>query len=305
MNKLQVAICIPAYNEAQNIKKLLGELLRQKTKRIKINKIVVVASGCTDKTPQIVKKIAAQNSIISLIYEKKRTGKAAAINEFLKTTHEEIIVLESADTVPSQDTIEKLCVPFLEDSKIGMTGGAPIPVNDPDTFLGYIIHAWWWFHRNIPRFGEIIAYRNILPRISATTAVDEAYIQAKIIQKGYKVVHIDDAIVYNKGAATLKDLIKQRRRVFNGHSRLFKEEKIKISNMTKSSVKLLLFSYQIKSVKHLFWLFGGILVEIYARILGTYDTYIVKINPYAWEVAYTTKDISDVEITEGEEREEG
>ena len=60
------------------------------------------------------------------------------------------------------DTIEKLCEPFLRDEKIGLTGGAPIPVNDPNTFLGYIIHAWWWFHRNIPRFGEIIAYRNIL-----------------------------------------------------------------------------------------------------------------------------------------------
>ena len=22
-------------------------------------------------------------------------------------------------------------------------------------FLGFIIHTWWWFHRNIPRFGEI------------------------------------------------------------------------------------------------------------------------------------------------------
>jgi len=26
-----------------------------------------------------------------------------------------------------------------------MTGGAPIPVNDPHTFLGFIVHTWWWF----------------------------------------------------------------------------------------------------------------------------------------------------------------
>lgn len=292
MNKLLgVAICIPAYNEAKNIRGILTALHHQITDKIKINKIVVVSSGSTDDTEDIVREYCDSHEKFILITQKERKGKAAAINSFLKQTDDEIVVIESADTIPHPDAIEKLCLPFINDKKIGMTGGAPMPVNDPNTFLGYIIHAWWWFHRNIPRFGEIIAYRNILKDISPTTAVDEAFIQAKLVQKGLKPVHVDEARVQNKGPETVADLIKQRRRIFNGHSRLEAEENVRINNMTKSSIKLILFHYKFKNLKHVMWFFGGICIEIYARMLGLYDTLVKNKNPYIWDTAKTTKNL--------------
>ena len=290
--KLSVSICIPAYNEGKNIRRVLDGLAIQETKRVVIKKIVVVSSGSTDETDDIVREYCKRYSHFSLLTQEKRRGKAAAINAFLRATDDEVVVIESADTLPHINTIEKLCVPFLQDKKIEMTGGAPIPVNDPETFLGYIIHAWWWFHRNIPRFGEIIAYRNIIDSLSPTTAVDEAYIQAKLVQQGYNIVHVDEAIVTNKGPETVHDLIKQRRRIFNGHSRLHAREKVKIDNMTSSSIKLSLFKYKIKSLKHLCWFIGGIGIEIYARLLGYYDTYIKRSNPYIWDTAKTTKNLN-------------
>lgn len=290
-NKLPVAICIPAYNEGKNIRKILDGLAVQQTEKIVINKIVVISSGSTDETESIVQEYCDKYDNFFLITQDERRGKASAINAFLRECTDEIVVIESADTIPHAKTIENLCKPFLRDKQIGMTGGAPIPLNDPETFLGYIIHAWWWFHRNIPRFGEIIAYRNVIDHLSPTTAVDEAYIQAKLVQLGYKIVHIDEAIVTNKGPETVKDLIKQRRRIFNGHSRLHSEEKVKIDNMTGSSIKLLLFNYKIKSLKHLCWFIGGIGLEAYARLLGHYDTYYKKVNPYIWDTAKTTKNL--------------
>ncbi len=291
-NKLSVSICIPAYNEGKNIRKLLDALHMQITDKININKIVVVSSGSTDETENIVEEYCHKYPNFHLIRESKRAGKACAINAFLKTVDDEVVVIESADTVPTPETIEKLCEPFLKDKKIGMTGGAPVPTNDPNTFLGFIIHSWWWFHRNIPRFGEIIAYKNILPQIRGTTAVDEAYIQAKMVQLGYKIVHIDDAVVTNKGAETIKDLIKQRRRVMNGHARLYKNEGVKIDNMTKSSINLLLFKFKLRNLKELFWLIGGICIEIYARLLGAYDFYISNKNPFVWDIATSTKEFA-------------
>ena len=291
MIKLNVSICIPAYNEGKNIKTILNALRKQITKRIVINKIVVVSSGSTDDTESKVREFSDKYPNFYLIRQQERNGKASAINSFLQEVDDEIVVIESADTIPQSDTIEKLCRPFLRDKKIGMTGGAPIPVNDPNTFLGYIIHAWWWFHRNIPRFGEIIAFRNVIGKLSPTTAVDEAYIQAKLAQRNYKLVHIDEARVKNKGPETVSDLIKQRRRIFNGHSRLHTEEHIKIDNMTRSSFKLLLFTYKMYHIKHIFWFVGGILIEIYARILGYYDSNVKKINPYIWDTAKSTKNL--------------
>lgn len=290
-NKLPISICVPAYNEGKNISLILEALTHQVTDRVEIVKIVVVSSGSTDNTEELTSKYMREDKRVFLIRQKERAGKASAINAFLAITDEPIVVIESADTIPNPDTIELLCQPFLDSPEIGMTGGAPIPVNDENTFTGYLVHTWWWFHRNIPRFGEIIAYRNVLPNISATTAVDEAFIQAKIIQLGYKAVHIDTAIVRNKGPETVKDLIKQRRRIFNGHSRLYHEEGVKIDNMTKSSLSLLMI-YKPKSIKHFSWLIGGVMLEAYARGLGTYDAKVRKINPFVWDTAKSTKHVS-------------
>ncbi len=286
---LRVSICIPAYNEEKNITNILDGLLKQKTDMISISKIIVVSSGSTDGTDRLVKGYSRRNPVIHLLSESKRNGKAAAINAFLKVVDDEVVVIESADTVPEPDAIENLCAPFITHKNIGMTGGAPIPVNDPNTFLGFIIHTWWWFHRHIPRFGEIIAYRNILKSISTKTAVDEAYIQAKLVKRGFQILHVDEAVVRNKGPETIADLTKQRRRIFNGHSRLYQEEQVKIDNMTQSSLKLLLFKYNIPSIKLFFWFMGGICLEFYARLLGMYDTHFRNINPYIWDTATTTK----------------
>lgn len=304
ISPLSVSICVPAHNEGKNISYILEALITQETKDIKINKIIVVSSGSTDDTDQIASQFVKKDTRVKLITQKSRSGKASAINAFLKVVDDPVLVIESADTVPNPDAIELLCRPFLENEEIGLTGGAPIPVNDDNTFTGYLVHTWWWFHRNIPRFGEIIAYRNIFPEISKTTAVDEAYIQAKVIQSGLKAVHIDQAIVRNKGPETISDLLKQRRRIFNGHSRLFQEEGIKIDNMTKSSLRLLL-KYQPKTMLHSLWLVGGMFIEIYARILGAYDVHVRNYNPFVWDTATTTKNLALVEEEDGDEMPNG
>jgi biofilm PGA synthesis N-glycosyltransferase PgaC len=295
-NLLPVSICIPAYNEEKNIERILHALLSQKTKRVEIKKIVVICSGCTDNTAVIAEGFQKNHPQVVVLCEAERNGKASAINTFLQIADEPVVVIESADTIPYEDCIEKLCAPFINNKKLGMTGGAPIPVNDPNTFLGYIIHSWWWFHRNIPRFGEIIAYRNVLPRISSKTAVDEAFIQAKLVKMGYDIVHVDEAKVSNKGPETVRDLIKQRRRIFNGHTRLWEQQQVKIDNMTRSSLKILLFEYKINSLKELVWFTGGIMIEIYARMLGKYDSKVKKINPFVWDTATTTKNLAVSEV---------
>src|SRR5690606_11694186 len=136
-----------------------------------------------------------------------------------------------------------------------------------------------------------IAFRNIIGEVSPRTAVDEAYMQAKFAQLGYKVVHIDEARVRNKGSESIKDIIKQRRRIFNGHTRLMEEEHVHISHVTKSGIKLLFFEYKLYSIDQLFWLIGGIMIEVWANILGRYDKYVNHVNPVVWDIATTTKDL--------------
>lgn len=288
---LAVAICLPAYNEEANIGKLLESLLLQKTERINITRIVVVSSASTDKTDEIVEQFITKDSRIVLVREAERRGKAAAINLFLKDATEPVVVLQSTDTICEPDTIENLCTPFIENEQVGMTGGAPHPVNDPNTFLGYVVHTWWWFHRNIPRFGEIVAFRNVLPKISERTAVDEAYIQAKLVQLGYRVVHVDSAVVWNKGSENLSDIVKQRKRIFIGHTQLKSDLQFRVDSFNSLALKRLIFDFKINNMKELFWFSGGILIEIYSRFLGYYDLSFKQHNSHIWDIAKSTKSV--------------
>jgi len=209
-----------AYNEEANIGLLLDALLTQETKAVEINHIIVVSSGSTDRTNEIVNQFAENNPKVELLIEECRKGKASAINLFMRCVKDEIVVLQSADTLPEKNTIEALVSPF-DDPKIGMVGGHAIPVNKLNTFFGFGINMLWELHHKIclyrPKMGELIAFRNIFRHIPNETAVDEASIEPLIVGQGLLLHYAPNAIVRNRGPETVRDYIKQRRRIFTGH----------------------------------------------------------------------------------------
>ena len=75
-----MGIC--AHNEALNIGKLLNNILT-KQKLPAESEVLVVCSGCTDQTVEIVKEFHNKDSRIKPIVEKERKGKASAVNQIL------------------------------------------------------------------------------------------------------------------------------------------------------------------------------------------------------------------------------
>ncbi|MFX0198498.1 MAG: glycosyltransferase, partial [Candidatus Hodarchaeota archaeon] len=139
LNHINCSIGIMAYNEEANIGMLLDALLKQKLHVCNIVEIIVVASGCSDNTEGIVKNYMEKDKRIKLLIQPERQGKASAINLFLQHSKGEIIVLESGDTLPEQNTIENLVRPFIN-PKVGMTGAHPVPVNLETTFIGFTVN---------------------------------------------------------------------------------------------------------------------------------------------------------------------
>lgn len=289
MNSISIGVCV--YNEEKNIKNLLNSLLNQKN--VKIKEIIVISSACTDKTDEIIEnKFANSNPKIILIKQEKREGKASAINLLLKHVSGDIVVLESGDTIPVEDTIEHLTKPFKYEN-IGMTGGKPIPVNNPNTFIGFTVHLLWDLHHKLaskePKLGELVAFRScLIQHIPHDTAVDEAYIEAHVRERGYELKYVPDAIVYNKGPENTSDFLKQRRRIFAGHIHLNKTKGYTASSMKLNILKLIMGDITLNP-KEIMWTFGAMFLEFYGRILGSYDFFIKKENPYIWNIAETTK----------------
>ncbi len=289
---MDVSIGVMAYNEERNISYLLDALLNQKTKKINIEEIIIISSGSIDKTNNLVKNVSKKNKKIKLIIEKERTGKSHAINLFLKKAKNTVLVLESADTIPNRNTIENLCLPLLN-KRIGMIGGKSIPKNR-SYFFKKISEIIWRLHHEIakqkPKFGEIIAFRNIINNIPQT-AVDEEEIASIIKKKELKLIYEPEAIIYNKGPETIVDFIRQRRRIFCGHLKLKKRTGYSASTMNAYSLFKIVVKYLLNNPNKIVWILITFILEQISRLLGLID-FIRKKDYFIWKISKSTKQLS-------------
>jgi cellulose synthase/poly-beta-1,6-N-acetylglucosamine synthase-like glycosyltransferase len=285
---------IMAYNEQANIGRMLQAVVSQRTTNLNLTEILVVASGCTDRTESIVHDWARRDQRIRLIVQAQREGKASAINQFLPQVREKIVVVCSADLLPEAGALEALVAPFA-DPAVGMTTGRPVPVNDPGTFMGFAAHMLWNLHHEINlrsfKAGEMIAFRNIFERIPYNTAVDEASIEPVIRSQGYEVRYVPTAVVYNKGPVTVADYLRQRRRIFAGHLVVRHSLGYTVSTMSGWKILRALLPRLDWRPRPLLWTWGVAALEVYGRFLGRRDFKKRRDRP-VWEIAKTTKDLT-------------
>lgn len=291
MQFVNFTIGIMSYNEAKNIGILLTSLVNQ-TYWKKISKIIVISSGSTDGTDNIVKSFSRKYSKIILVKERKRLGKAHAVNTFLSTTKDGILILMSGDLILKKKTLEYLLKHFRSD-KVGIVGVRPVPLNKKDTFIGFAVHLLWSLHHYVslshPKMGEMIAFRRIFQKIPVLSAVDEVNIESLIRGQGYKAVYEPKAIVYNRGPETIGDFIKVRRRIYAGHLTAKHEYSYTVSTLKNFDVLVALLHHFNFSITSLCYLIGTIFLEFISRVLGFID-YHFKLNDHSiWEIAKTTK----------------
>ncbi len=292
--KIKCSVGITAHNEEANMAQILEAMINQRLFTVEITEIIVVASGCTDRTEDIVREYMAVDDRIQLFVQEKREGKTSAINVFLAHATENICVLESGDTVPHEDAIENM-VRMFADPAVGMTGAHKVPVNTPDHVVGFLSHLRLKLEHQlcleIPRLGELIAFRKVFDAIPPDVAMDEAFVEALVIRRGLQVRYAPDAVVFNMGPETVSDFIKQRRRNHAGHLYLKEKYGYKVSSLDSSKVVKLAMEEVWGAVRLVWTLFALAVIEFYSRILGWYDYRIKKKNHVVWDIAWTTKEV--------------
>jgi hypothetical protein len=287
------SVGVMAYNEEENIADALASILGQKLAARRIADLVVVASGCQDRTADIVAGFARRDQRVRLIVQERREGKASAINLFISAAHSPVLVMVSADVLVEEGTFEALLRHF-DDPAVGMVGGHPTPVNSATTFVGHAVHLQWRLHDRIarqePKLGEIVAFRNVVPSIPLDTAVDEISIQALITQLGYRLVYEPEAVIFNRGPATVGDFLRQRRRIYAGHLRIREQQSYSAPTMSVwRAARALSGSGSFTTPRSALWSLGTVGLEATARALGAYDL-IRHRSSHVWEISATTKD---------------
>ena len=291
---IRCSVGITAHNEEANIAQIIEAMLNQRLHLVAITEIIVVASGCTDRTEDIVRDYMAKEPRLRLYVQEKREGKTSAINVFLKHAREDICVLESGDTIPHEDAIENM-VRMFGDAAVGMTGAHKVPVNTPEHIIGFLSHLRLKMEHQlcleIPRLGELIAFRKVFETIPPDVAMDDAFVEALVIRRGLQVRYAPDAVVFNMGPETVGDFVKQRRRNHAGHLHLKAKYGYEVSSMGSPRLFKLAFE-EIWGALRLIWVLAVLAaLEGYSRLLGWWDYRVHKRTHVVWDIAWTTKEV--------------
>jgi len=282
------------HNEAGNLPGLLDRLSSETVPGIALDPIVVVSSGSTDGSEAFVERAATGNPRIRLVCEPHRRGKARAINRFLSTLPDDVdcCVLISGDVLPETGAVAKLLSP-LADPSVGMTGARVIPTNPRTGLAQRTVHTLWALHHAVasqtPKLGEMVAFRPSAGPIDPRTPVDEATLEARVVAAGQSLVYVAQARVYNRGPATLRELIAQRQRIWAGHRWLRQETGYAVA------------TYRLRdligpALAHLWRRPGSIpilalaaLIEAWSRMTGAFPRRGRASLPTVWPVLPTTK----------------
>jgi cellulose synthase/poly-beta-1,6-N-acetylglucosamine synthase-like glycosyltransferase len=132
-----VDIIIPAYNETDNIARLLRSVDVAAARYGGPVQVVVSDDGSTDDTAQVAREeIATFRYARGWVLRGPNGRQSAALNRAIAATEAEIIVRVDADCVLGEDTLV-YAVPWFRDPEIGSVGAMEEPRTDTVT----------WFHR--------------------------------------------------------------------------------------------------------------------------------------------------------------
>lgn len=176
-----------------------------------------------------------------------------------------------------------------------MCGGRPVPTNGYGTFTGEATRFLWQMHHRValeaPKLGELVMIRaGIVRDLPTESAVDEASIEQLVCNAGYRLAYVPEAVVHNHGPETVRDFIRQRRRIAAGHIWLRSVSGYSVSTMNVWRIaRLALSEIDVSKPREALFRLGTMGVEVVSRVLGFVDFHTNSTKHAVWKVSETTK----------------
>ena len=103
--KSELSIVIPAYNEAENLKIILPELIEFVRKHNW--QLIITNDGSKDKTKEILESFK-QSDVLKIVHHKLNKGYGAAIKSGIEACDTEYLITIDADGQHQADDVENL-----------------------------------------------------------------------------------------------------------------------------------------------------------------------------------------------------
>lgn len=223
-----VSIIVPTYNEEKVIEKRIENLVELDYPKDRYE-IIVVDSGSTDKTSQIVKETIKKHEnnqpTLRLLKEDERKGKASAINLGKKHAKGDIVLITDANSIFDKNVLKEM-MPHFKNPEVGAVSGRYF-ISNPDETLPSS-ESFYWEIEHVTLLGEsfldsisivigtISAWRKELMNFRSETVGEDLDMTIQIRRNGYKIRYEPEAKVYEPSATTPEDQIKQRKRTSLG-----------------------------------------------------------------------------------------
>jgi len=217
-----VSLVVATWNEENTIEGKLKNTFELKYPKNKLE-VIVIDSGSTDRTKEIVKKFKR----VRLIDEKKRKGKAHALNKAFKECKEEIIVISDADCRLKKDVLIK-SMPYFYDPNVGALTGKQELINPRENLTTKIEQEYRDFYYILRKaestidstfifHGEFSAFRKkLITNIFEDSVADDSELALRIRKKGYRTLLLPEAKYWEYAPPKLSERVKQKYRRAQG-----------------------------------------------------------------------------------------
>jgi len=267
------AVCLCAYNEAKPIRARIENLLKIReflaTKNVELN-IFTYSDGCSDNTATILQSYGDK---INLLVSEKRTGKSVGMNSLLRQIEDPFVIFTDANVEYELNAIPRLLQGF-NNPLVGCVVGHLKYTNESESATATTNSFYWRFEENLKQQesdtgsvmgadGSIFAIRRTLFREIPPDIIDDMFTSMSIVCDGYRIVRAQNAVAYERTAATPKEEYRRKVRIACRCFNCFRLMRPRLLHLTLWDLYKFM-SHRLLRWLFIFWFLGAVLFSILA-----------------------------------------
>jgi cellulose synthase/poly-beta-1,6-N-acetylglucosamine synthase-like glycosyltransferase len=222
-----VSFVMCVHNEALAIEQRIADLLSLIDRNNIRGEVIVVSDGSTDATVTLAKQTVDPR--LRLIELPTKKGKAAALSQGVALAQNEILVFCDVRQRWAEDALPRLLENFA-DPQVGAVSGDLVLESPTGALSG--VGLYWKYEKWIrKREGHLWAQigvtgaisavrRELFQPIPAGTLLDDVYWPLRVAMAGYRVIHDERAIAYDRLPPRTKDEFQRKVRTLAGNLQL-------------------------------------------------------------------------------------